>query len=220
MNNYIINSFFFRNRNTLMDIYNYIKIRYDNNVEICNLKIELNNLKKQKIIFVDNNNYELLIKGNVVLNDCKNYYSRLIVNFLKTYKKKYEKKNNKKYQFKEIRSEQNLLRNYLINNKKEMCIICERKLPLCLLEAAHIKPRNILNNNEQYDNNIVEFMCRYCHKLYDEGFLSVYKGLLKISPNLNNYDLDYKNNKQISSYNSRNEKYFMYHHDNIYNTCI
>jgi len=25
MNNYIINSFFFRNRNTLIDIYNYIK---------------------------------------------------------------------------------------------------------------------------------------------------------------------------------------------------
>jgi len=47
-----------------------------------------------------------------------------------------------------------------------------------------------------------------------KDFCQFYKGLLKISPNLNNYDLDYKNNKQISSYNSRNEKYFMYHHDN------
>jgi len=35
-----------------------------------------------------------------------------------------------------------------------MCIICEKKLPLCLLETAHLKPRCLLNNNEKIDKNI------------------------------------------------------------------
>jgi len=54
-----------------------------------------------------------------------------------------------------------------------MCVICEKKLPLCLLETAHLKPRCILNSNEKNDKNSVEFMCRYCHNLYDNGFLKV-----------------------------------------------
>ena len=41
------------------------------------------------------------------------------------------------------------------------------------------------------DINVVEFMCSYCHKLYDNGFLSVHNGLLQVSTFINNYDLQY-----------------------------
>lgn len=35
-------------------------------------------------------------------------------------------------------------------------------------------------------------MCRYCHNLYDNGFLSIYNGLLQVSTLINQYDLCYK----------------------------
>jgi len=49
-------------------------------------------------------------------------------------------------------------------------------------------------------------MCRYCHNLYDNGFLAVYKGLLQVSTFINQYDLHYNKNKQISHYNLQNKK--------------
>lgn len=215
MKYYIINSFILNDNNTLIDIYNYIKFRYDNLVKINNVKVELNDLIKNKIIFLQNNNYKLSKEGNVILKDHKYYYSKIIINFYKKYNK-----NNKKYQLKEIRHEQHLLRNYLIKNKENICIICNKKLPLCLLETAHLKPRCISNNSEKNDPNIVEFMCRYCHNLYDKGFLSVYKGLLHISNLLIQYDLDYIKNKVIHSYNLDNEKYFVFHYIYIYNNNL
>ena len=211
MKDYIINSFILQNKNTLMYIYNYITFRYDKSVEINDIKTELTNLIKNNIIFFHNKIYELSKEGNVILNDHKYYYSKIIVNFYKKYNKIH-----RKYELKEIRQEQKLLRNYLISNKKQMCIICEKKLPLCLLETAHLKPRCILNNNEKNDKNIVEFMCRYCHNLYDNGFLAVYKGLLQVSTFINQYDLHYNNNKQIHNYNLQNEIYFIFHYNYIY----
>ena len=101
-----------------------------------------------------------------------------------------------------------------------MCIICEKKLPLCLLETAHLKPRCILDINTKNDKNIVEFMCRYCHNLYDNGFLAVYKGFLQVSTFINQYDLHYNNKKQISCYNLQNEKYFIFHYNYIYKMGI
>ena len=90
-------------------------------------------------------------------------------------------------------------------------------MPLCLLETAHLKPRCILNNNEINDTNVVEFMCRYCHNLYDNGVLSIYNGLLQVSTFIQNYDLQYNQNKQIFFYNLQNEKYFIFHYKFIYN---
>jgi hypothetical protein len=210
MKEYIINSFILNNNNTLIDIYKYIKFRYDNSVEINDIKTELNKLIKNNIIFF-HNNYKLSKEGNVILNDHKYYYSKIIINFYKKYNK-----NHIKYQLREIRQEQKQLRNYLISNKKQICIICEKKMPLCLLETAHLKPRYLLNNNEKNDKNIVEFMCRYCHNLYDNGFLAVYKGLLQVSTFINHYDLHYNNNKKIHYYNLQNEIYFIYHYNCIY----
>jgi len=210
MKEYIINSFILNNNNTLIDIYKYIKFRYDNSVEINDIKTELNKLIKNNIIFF-HNNYKLSKEGNVILNDHKYYYSKIIINFYKKYNK-----NHLKYQLREIRQEQKQLRNYLISNKKQICIICEKKMPLCLLETAHLKPRYLLNNNEKNDKNIVEFMCRYCHNLYDNGFLAVYNGLLQVSTFINHYDLHYNNNKKIHYYNLQNEIYFIYHYNCIY----
>lgn len=211
MKDYIINCFILQDNNTLLDIYNYIKKRYDNLVEINYIKTELAKLIKNNIIFLNNKNYKLSKEGNVILNDHKYYYSKIIINFYKKYNK-----NHRKYQLREIREEQKQLRNYLIANKPQMCIICEKKLPLCLLETAHLKPRCILNCYEKNDKNIVEFMCRYCHSLYDNGFLSVYNGLLQVSSFINQYDINYNKNKQILIYNTQNEKYFIFHHTYIY----
>ena len=82
------------------------------------------------------------------------------------------------------------------------------------------KPRCILNNNERNDKNVVEFMCRYCHNLYDNGFLAVYNGLLYVSTFIDNYDLDYNKNKQITFYNLQNEKYFIFHYKYIYKAGV
>ena len=49
MQNYIINSFFIQNINTINNIYEYLKIHYSDSVEINNIKIELQNLIKNKI---------------------------------------------------------------------------------------------------------------------------------------------------------------------------
>ena len=86
------------------------------------------------------------------------------------------------------------LESYLIANKQHRCILCDKELPLCLLETAHIKPRCILNNTEMNDINVVEFMCRYCHNLYDRGFLGVHKGILEQSSllDLSKFDIKYE----------------------------
>ena len=215
MKDYIINSFILQDKNTLIDIYNYIKIRYDKSVEINNIKTELTYLIKNNIIFFNNNNYELSKEGKVILNDHKYYYLKIIINFYKKFNKIH-----RKYELKEFRQEQQQLRNYLISNKEQVCIICDKKLPLCLLETAHLKPRCILNNNEINDKNIVEFMCRYCHNLYDNGYLSVHNGLLQVSTFINEYDLNYDKNKKITSYNFMNKKYFIFHYNYIYKIGI
>jgi len=37
-----------------------------------------------------------------------------------------------------------------------MCIICEKKLTIMLLETAHLKPRCLLNNNEKMGLHNIE----------------------------------------------------------------
>ena len=212
MKDYIINSFILQDKNSLIDIYNYIKLRYETPVEIHKIHQKLTHFKKHNIIIFYDQRFELTQEGNVILNDHKYYYSQIIIRFYKKYNK-----NRKKYELREIRTEQHQLRHFLITNKEHMCIICNKKLPLCLLETAHLKPRCILNYNEKNDKHIVEFMCRYCHTLYDNGLLAVYNGVLHISPSINKYDLHYNENKQITYYNSYNNKYFTFHYNYIYN---
>lgn len=51
MKEYIINSFILQNKNSLLDIYKYIKY-YDNLIEINNIKIELTKLIRKKNYFI------------------------------------------------------------------------------------------------------------------------------------------------------------------------
>jgi hypothetical protein len=212
MNNYIINSFILKNENTLLTIFKYLKFNYNKEIKINDIKIELKKLIKNKYINNNNNIYKLTESGNVILNDHKYYYSMIIYLFYKKYSK-----NKKKYQLKEIRLEQQKLRIYLTNNKEHICIICDKKLPLCLLETAHLKPRFLLNDTEKNDINIVEFMCRYCHNLYDNGYLGINDGLLIVSSLIENYDIKYNKNKEIKNYNVKNKNYFIFHYKYIYN---
>jgi len=211
MKSYIINSFILQNKNTILNIYEYIKLRYDKTVELTNIKIELSEMVKDKILFLTNKIYELTNEGLVILNDHMYYYSRIIIRFFRKYTKR-----QKLYALKEIRLEQQKLRTYLINNKQQKCIMCDKHLPLCLLETAHLKPRCLLSSNEMNDNNIVEFMCRYCHNLYDNGYLGLYNGLLQASPFIDKYDLHYNKNTSIVYYNIQNKKYFNFHYKYIY----
>jgi len=214
MKDNIINCFILQEKNTLNDIHNYIKARCNESVELHDIKTELTKLIKNDILFLRDTHYNLTEEGNVILNEHKYYYSKIIVNFYKKHDKRHIK-----YALREIRNEQKMLRHYLIENKEQICIICDKKLPLCLLETAHLKPRCLLNRNEKNDKHIVEFMCRYCHSLYDNGFLAVYNRRLHVSPLINNYDIDYDKNKQILYYNTNNEKYFVYQYTYVYK-CI
>jgi hypothetical protein len=211
MKNYIINSFFLQKKNTMHDIYEYIKLRYDKTAELSKIKVELAEMVKKKILFVNNKIYELTNEGQIILNDHKYYYSRIIVRFFRKYNK-----THKVYALREIRTEQQKMRRYLIDNKAQKCIICDKHLPLCLLETAHLKPRCLLNSNEIKDNHIVEFMCRYCHNLYDNGYLGLCDGLLLVSPFINNYDLHYNVNTSNIMYNIKNKNYFDFHYKYIY----
>ncbi len=114
---------------------------------------------------------------------------------------------------------QNRLRDFLIKHKKHECIICDKRLPLCLLEAAHIKPLSILSKKEENNYNVVEFMCRYCHILYDRGLIGVNNSVLEKSNKLclNNYDLIIEEKKIIKAYNNINYVFFDYHYSKIYN---
>jgi hypothetical protein len=224
----IINVFIIQNKNKLVDIFNYIQKRYNSYIKEDEIEVELIKLKKDNIIFNENNIYQLTYKGSLILKDLKYYYFIIIKKFLKNIKflkflqnikVKFENnKVDKKYELKEVRKEQSKLREYLIKNKQHVCVLCDKKLPLELLETAHLIPRcSLKNDNEFNDVNIVEFMCRYCHRLYDDGHLSVHNGLLYVSPYLDNFDdLIYVRQKRIICYNLNNEKYFNSHFNNIY----
>ena len=48
------------------------------------------------------------------------------------------------------------------------CRVCGREP----VDAAHIVPRSLAPNGGEQQDNIVP-LCRKCHRLYDEGFLSL-----------------------------------------------
>ena len=216
MDNHIINSFIYNKLNSFNDIFLYLKRYYsilDKNL-VCK---EIKSLIRNSLLLEDNKKYYLLTEeGIVVKNDNMYYHSKIIFNFMKQNSKIY-----KKYQLKEIRHEQNSLRKYLIKNRKQICIICNKYLPLELLETAHLKPRYLLNKNELYDKNVVEFMCRYCHKLYDSGFIGMKNSELKVSKLLikNNYDLTF-NNYIIEQFNNLNNNYFEFHYRYIFKSAF
>jgi hypothetical protein len=85
------------------------------------------------------------------------------------------------YSIKENRPEQSKLREFLIQNKEHKCVICNKTKILKLLETAHLIPHCEIIDEEKYDSNIVEFMCKDCHALYDLGYIGILNGKLCIN---------------------------------------
>ena len=115
------------------------------------------------------------------------------------------------------RPEQDKLRQYLIQNKENKCVLCNTKKSVKLLETAHLKPHCDLDTKEKYDVNIVEFMCFECHKLYDDGELGINNGILNIKDIVEYPQYEILQNKKVECYNNKNKIYFDYHFENIYN---
>lgn len=220
MEHRIINCFMYEEKKTLNEMVKqfekiYIPVndfKTENNI-INEVKKELRYMVRKNVLSKDNDIFTIQEKGRNMLNENKRYYIKIIINFFKTHLKRHKKLSQK-----EVRQEQQSLRNYLIKNKNQACSLCDKKLPLCLLETAHLKPRFQLNRIEIEDVNIVEFMCRFCHVLYDTGGLAVNNGLLQVSISTSSYsDLScYKPNKEILCCSEKNFKYFKYHFENIY----
>ena len=117
--------------------------------------------------------------------------------------------------FKSNRPEHRRLRTYLEKNKEKKCIICQRNLPHYTLECAHIKPRIFCSYQEKYDYNVVNWMCRNCHVIFDRGGIGVDDGKILISEDLEQFD-DFLTNFKIDEY-FMSEDYFKYHFNNIFN---
>jgi len=86
-----------------------------------------------------------------------------------------------------IRPECQRLRKYLLEKyTKEHggchCSMCLLNIPAKLLDTAHLKPRYTLTSCEQNNQNNVEFMCKLCHSIYDNGLVGVNQlGILETS---------------------------------------
>ena len=202
MDNTIILTFNFFNNPSFNDIFNYCNRFEDNSKKVVQKYI--NNLVKNNIL---THNYILTKEGKYILNQLNIYYQRIIINSYR----KYKIKSDKKYALKEIRLEQQKLRNHLISNCSNMCVLCEKKLPYFLLETAHIKPRCLLNYYDKHDYNNVIFLCRLCHVIFDKGYLGIYNNQLLISNKLNILDYDlpiYTKNKHFM----KEQQIFFYFH--------
>ncbi len=208
MENTIILAFNFYN-NSFNDIFNYCNRFIDNSKKVVHKYI--NDLVKNKML---SDNYILTNDGKYILNQLNIYYQRIIINSYR----KYKIKSDKKYALKEIRLEQQNLRNHLILNCSNVCAFCEKKLPYFLLETAHIKPRCLLNNHDKNNYNNVIFLCRLCHVIFDKGYLSIFNNELLISDKLNisKYDLPVYTKKRF--FMKKQQIFFDFHYKFIYNS--
>jgi predicted restriction endonuclease len=112
------------------------------------------------------------------------------------------------------RTEQNKLRNYLEKNKDKKCIICQKHLPPYTLECAHIKPRMFCSIQERHDFNVVNWMCRNCHIIFDRGGIGIKDGEILISDDLKQFS-DFSTNFNTENFYTSPD-YFRYHFNNIF----
>ena len=78
------------------------------------------------------------------------------------------------------RTEQHILRTYLLKNKKSgICAICDKDYPIKFLATAHIKKRKDCTDYEKRDLNVVMPACHLgCDKIYEEGYIIIDEGLI------------------------------------------
>ncbi len=207
MENAIILSFNFYNNPSFDDIFKYCnRFKYYSKKLV---KKYIKKLVKNNILI---NNYILTDDGKYILNQLNIFYKRIIVNFYK----KYKIKSDKKYALKEIRLEQQQLRNYLISNCPNICSFCGKKLPYFLLETAHIKPRCLLNYGDKNNYNNVILLCRLCHVIFDRGYISIYNNKLLVSDKLNISEYDLPLYTKKTSFIKEQKTFFDFHYKFIY----
>ena len=115
------------------------------------------------------------------------------------------------------RPEQKYLRNYLITNFDNSCMLCTKKYPLYVLECCHIQPRRSLAKKYYRDTNNVLLLCKNCHSIFDNGDVGIKYDKIETNDILKDYpdiDLNYIDNFEFTSL--ENEKYLNYHYINIF----
>ena len=116
------------------------------------------------------------------------------------------------------RREQAFLRRQLFKGKiKDKCAICGETFPVQFLCCSHIKKRCYCTLEEKKDyENIVISMCHFgCDKLYENGYIGVDNGVVKVLKWTNEEFVDDKlkslENKNVIGYTENNKKYFDEH---------
>jgi hypothetical protein len=203
----------------LYNLHNYIKLHFHDKIERPRVEEILRSLKKENTLVCQDHVYTMTERGLYIINDHKRVYDKMVAVIIRVFRKLRDRHGFRRtYRLKETRPEQATLRRHCIANRPNICVLCYKQLPLCLLETAHLKPRPTLNAIEIADENVAELMCRYCHPLYDAGMLGVLAGALCVSSELSleAYDLVYTDGMVIEAYSESNKKYFDYHYRNVY----
>jgi len=220
LRNCVFIAFMVRDIYDLYNLHNYIKLHFHDKIERPLVEDVLRCLKKENTLVYQDNSYSMTEKGRHIINDHKRFYDKMVAVIVRVFRKLLDRRRgfHRTYRLTETRTEQSALRRHCIANRPNICVLCYKQLPLCLLETAHLKPRPTLNAIEIEDENVAELMCRYCHTLYDAGMLGVLAGALCVSSELSQgaYDLAYTGGMVISAYSESNKKYFDYHYRNIY----
>ncbi len=114
------------------------------------------------------------------------------------------------------RPEQRYLRQYLLNNFDEKCMICRNRLPTYLLECSHIKPRRIMKHNLKDLNNVL-LLCKSCHSIFDNGDIAINNDKIEKSKFILNYDDLKINDIDLFEFgNDYNIEYLKYHYKHIF----
>jgi len=116
------------------------------------------------------------------------------------------------------RKEQAFLRRQLFKGKTTArCSICGEEFPVALLCCSHIKKRCYCTLEEKKDyQNIVTPMCSLgCDKLFENGYIAVDNGRIKVLKLTNIKTLDSKikalENKLVLGYSDANKNYYHAH---------
>jgi putative restriction endonuclease len=123
------------------------------------------------------------------------------------------------------RAEQSVLRNLLVQDTTVAeCAICGMTYPVGFLVAAHIKPRAKCSDDEKRDVPAIAMLaCRFgCDELYERGYISVASNgsILTTSAATLTDDMEIRLSEfdglSCSALSHTNEKYFLWHRENIF----
>lgn len=123
------------------------------------------------------------------------------------------------------RTEQGILRRYLMQNETTDCGLCGRHFPISFLVAAHIKPRSKCTDSEKRDIGAIAMpACKMgCDELFGQGLISVNdNGKIVISSQapsegpVGAYINLFLRNKNAPRWEqvSGSKNYFSYHYEN------